>query len=266
MASQLADYEITGPALDERVLPCLPARCPSRLGSGVATLWVLGPLARVPIEPARARLEAVAAVRSENVPAWLETGTGEFADRQVVWVSASTEVVGTLASPTADMGVPDKLRALAAAARAAHDLHERGQLHGAICPQAIALRPGGAGAVLGPPSLADGKQPVAHVGYPPLGYADPQLLRGEGGRWSDIWGLGATLRQVLTGSPPFQGIEELPVVQGLATLLAAPSVGPGAPPGQLAGLVNACLSTDPLDRPATAKDVAEQLEGAASQW
>ena len=266
MANQLADYEITRPVLDERVLPCLPARCPSRLGGGVATVWVLGPLARVPWEPARARLEAVAAVRSENVPGWLEAGTGEFADRQVIWVSASTEIVGTLASPPAKLAVPDKLRALAAVARAAHELHERGQLHAAICPQAVALRPQGAGAVLGPPSLADGKQLVAHVGYPPLSYADPQLLRGEGGRWSDIWGLGATLHQVLTGSPPLQGVEELPVVQGLAKLLEVPSLSPGPVPRQLAGLTDACLSTDPLDRPATARDVAEQLEGAASQW
>lgn len=266
MASQVADYEITGPALDERVLPCLPARSPARLGGGPATLWALGPLARAPWGAVRARLEAIAAVRSEYLPSWLEAGAGEWAQRPVIWVSASNEVAGTLASPPEEMQVPDKLRALAAAARAVHELHERGQLHGAICPQAVAIRRGDGGALLGPPSLADGKEPAAHVGYPPLGYADPQLLRGEGGRWSDVWSLGATIRQVLTGSPPFPGIDELPVVQGLAKLLAAPSPGQGGLPEQVAGLVDSCLSTDPLDRPATARDVAEQLEGAAARW
>ncbi len=266
MASQVADYEITGPALDERVLPCVPVHRPARLGGGAATVWVLGPLARAPWELTKARLEAVAAVRSEYLPSWLEAGPGEWADRPVIWVSAATEVAGTLASPPPGMQVPDKLRALAAAARAAHDLHEHGQLHGAICPQAVVVRPGGAGALLGPPSLADGKQPAAHVGYPPLGYADPQLLRGEGGRWSDIWSLGATLRQLLTGSPPFPGIDEQPVVQGLARLLTAPSPGPGGMPEQVAGVASSCLSPDPTDRPATAKDVAEQLEGAAERW
>jgi len=281
---QLRDYEVTGPALDQRVLPSLPARQPARLGGGDATIWLLGPLARTPWELARARLEAIGAVRSDYLPSWLEAGTAEWAQRQVVWVSAADAIVGTLASPPADMKLTDKLRALAAAARAAHALHEHGLLHGAICPQSVVLlgRAGtqaeafggsvGAGAsaqpprgVLGPASLADGKQPVAHVGYPPLGYLDPQLLRGEGGRWSDIWGLGATLHQLLTGSAPFGQLEAVPVVQGLAQLLAAPPPRPEAT-GPLVGLVNACLSLDPLDRPPTARDVAEQLEEGAARW
>ena len=289
MASQVADYEITGPAFDERVLPCLSARRPARLGGGDATVWVLGPSARVPWDAARARLEAVAAVQSPQLPSWIEAGTGEWAQRPVVWVSAATKVAGTLASPPVGMSTADKLRAVAAAARAAHALHERGQLHGAICPQAVALvslqpnvspsgfaeAPGAPAAapsngalrgMLAPPSLADGRQPVAHVGYPPLGYADPQLLRGEGGRWSDIWGLGATVHQVVSGSPPFPGLEDLPVVQGLTRLLSVPSPSQQQLPGQVATLVGACLSADPLDRPATAKDVADQLEDAAARW
>lgn len=266
MASQVADYDITGPALNERVLPCIPVRRPARLGGGAATVWVLGPLARAPWGPVRARLEAMAAVRSEYLPSWLEAGPGEWAERPVIWVSAAVDVACTLASPPPDMQVPVKLRALAAAARAAHALHEHGQLHGAICPQAVVVRPGDSGALLGPPSLADGQQPAAHVGYPPLGYADPQLLRGEGGRWSDIWSLGATLRQVLTGSPPFPGIDEQPVVQALARLLATPSPVPASLPEQVAQLASSCLSPDPADRPLTAKDVAEQLEGAADKW
>jgi eukaryotic-like serine/threonine-protein kinase len=294
MASQVADYEIVGPNFDERVLPCLGARRPARLGGGDATVWVLGPVARAPWDVARARLEAVAAVRSPQLPSWLETGTGEWAQRPVVWVSSANKVAGTLASPLGAMSTADKLRALAAAARAAHVLHEHGQLHGAICPQAVAVvanQPevplsgfggafGSVGAqgetgtpspstytgILAPPSLADGMQPVAHVGYPPLGYADPQLLRGEGGRWSDIWGLGATAHQLLTGSPPFPGLEDVPVVQGLARLLSVPTPSQQQLPGQVAALVSACLSADPLDRPATAKDVAERLEDAAARW
>lgn len=285
MASQLADYEIVGPAIDERVLPCLRARRPARLGAGEATVWLLGPAARGSWEAARTRLEAIAAVRSEQLPAWLEAGTAEWERRPVFFVSASTLVSGTLASPPGELSVPDKLRAIAAAARGAHALHEHGQLHGAICPQAVALvapasslagtfgSPPAPGApqpswrgVLGPPSLADGKRLVAHVGYPPLSFLDPQLLRGEGGRWSDIWGLGATVRQVLVGSAPFPGTEELPVVQGLAKVLAAPVPAPADLPERVAGIVASCLSLDPIDRPATARDVADQLEDAASRW
>ena len=150
---------------------------------------------------------------------------------------------GTLASPPPGLDMPARLRAIASAARGAHALHEHGQLHEAICPQSVALVPigspgqatapeprgtpddGTASAVLSPPALANGQAPLAQVGYPPLGYIDPQLLRGEGGRWSDIWALGATVHQAVTGSVPFPGLDELPVVQALSRLLSVPCPG-----------------------------------------
>jgi hypothetical protein len=246
------------------------------------TIWVLGPLARTPWAVARARLELVAAAHAGGLPRWLEAGVGEWAQRPVVWVSATTPVTGTLASAGPGMSIPARLRAIASAARGAHALHEVGQLHGAICPQAVALvteEAGGGGtalssagdggapsppAVLAPPSLANGDRPLALIGYPPLGYMDPQLLRGEGGRWSDIWALGATIQQAVTGAPPFPGIDELPVVRALAQLLAAPSSAPVEMPPPLAGLVASCLTTDPEARPATADQVADRLEEAAA--
>jgi serine/threonine protein kinase len=95
---------------------------------------------------------------------------------------------------------------------------------------------------------------------------DPQLLRGAGGRWSDIWALGATARQVAAGSPPFPGMDEAPVVQALAQLLAVPAPVPVDVPPALAGLVEQCLSTDPAARPRTADEVAQRLEEAAFKW
>ncbi len=286
MASQLADYEITGSVLEDGTTPCLRARRPARLGGdgAPATIWILGPLARTPWTVATSRLEPVAAVRNENLPAWLEAGVAEWAQRPVVWVSASTPVTGTLASPPPGMEVPVQLRAIASAARGAHSLHEQGQLHGAICPQAVALvtndgsgpapfggfgtsgtgSPGGA--VLAPPSLANGERPVANVGYPPLAYMDPQLLRGEGGRWSDVWALGATVHQVVTGSAPFQGTEDVPVVQALSRLLMASAPAVLELPAPVAELVASCLSVDPANRPSTAKDVADRLDEAAAKW
>jgi serine/threonine protein kinase len=123
-------------------------------------------------------------------------------------------------------------------------------------------------AVLAPPSLANGETLLAQVGYPPLAYMDPQLLRGEGGRWSDVWALGATIQRVVIGSAPFPGIEEddLPVVQALAQLLLAPVPARREMPAPIASLVAACLETDPADRPATAEEVARGLEVAAANW
>jgi len=298
LPSQVADYEITRTVLDDGVLPTLRARRPPRLGDAAdpVTIWILGPLARTPWAVARTRLEPVAGVRSEHLPQWLEAGVGEWAQRPVVWVSATATVTGTLASAP-DMALPDRLRAIAAAARGAHALHESGQLHGAICPQAVALtaptggdgatNPGdgpsaasgdrpdvfaaptiggiGAPAVLAPPALANGERPLVQIGYPPIGYVDPQLLRGEGGRWSDIWALGATIRQVVVGSPPYPGIEDLPVVRALAQLLTTPRPAPVELPPPLSGLVESCLSMDPEARPATADEVAQRLDEAAAK-
>jgi eukaryotic-like serine/threonine-protein kinase len=277
LASQVADYEITSSVLEDRTAPCLRARRPQRLGGGDApvTIWVLGPLARTSWAAARARLEPAASVRDEHLPAWLEAGVAEWAQRPVVWVSAATAVAGTLASPPPGLDMPARLRAIASAARGAHALHEHGQVHEAICPQSVALVATGASgtpdngptsAVLSPPALANGQAPLAQVGYPPLGYVDPQLLRGEGGRWSDIWALGATVHQVVTGSLPFPGLDELPVVQALSTLLSVPAPTLGAVPDAVSEVVAECLSVDPADRPATASEVAERLDEAASKW
>lgn len=285
MAGQVADYEITSSVLEDGTTPCLRARRPARLGGGddPVTIWVLGPLARTPWTAARARLEPVAGVRADNLPAWLEAGVAEWSQRPVIWLSASTPVTGTLASPPPAMDVPARLRAIAGAARGAHALHEHGQFHGAICPQAVALveksqdgagapfsslaSPGDAGgAVLAPPSLANGERPVAQVGYPPLAYMDPQLLRGEGGRWSDVWGLGATVQQVVSGSVPFPGIEDVPVVQSLGRLLMTPAPSLGQLPAAVSEIVAACLSVDPANRPLTAGEVAERLDEAAAKW
>ena len=232
---------------------------------GPVTVWVLGALARFPWAAVRARLAPIASVRSEGLPLWLEAGVGEWAQKPMAWASASVAVSGTLAAPQAKVAVPAKLRALAVAARGAHALHEHGELHAGICPQAIALCEDGR-AVLGPPALANGSRPVAQVGYPPLAYVDPQLLRGEGGRWSDIWALGATTLQVVTGAPPFQGLDDVPVVQALARLMESPAPALADLPPAVADLVRACLAVDPASRPLTAAEVSTRLDEAASRW
>ena len=78
--------------------------------------------------------------------------------------------------------------------------------------------------------------------------------------------LGATIHQVVAGSAPFQGIEEVPVVQALSRLLMAPAPVLGDLPAPVADLVTSCLSVDPANRPTTARDVADRLDAAAMTW
>lgn len=265
MASQIADYEIEGVVLDDGSVTCLQARRPLRLGEsgGRATVWILGPLARVPWVAARARIEQAAAVHSQGLPEWLEAGIGEWVQRPVVWVSASAAVTATLASPPPEMGVPERLRAIAAVARGVQALHEHGRLHGAICPQAVALCEDGS-ALVAPPAFANGERLVAQVGYPPLAYVDPQLLRGNGGRWSDVWALGATIHQAVSGVAPYRDLAQMPVVQALSFLVQGPEPVLAEMPVNVAEIVSKCLAIDPADRPRTAADVADQLEAAAA--
>jgi serine/threonine-protein kinase len=81
-----------------------------------------------------------------------------------------------------------------------------------------------------------------------------------------VWALGATVHQVVSGSAPFQGIEEVPVVQALSRLLMASTPAVLDLPAPVAELVASCLSVDPANRPSTARDVAERLDEAASKW
>jgi hypothetical protein len=84
-----------------------------------------------------------------------------------------------------------------------------------------------------------------------LPYLAPERLQGAPASvGTDLYGLGATLLELLTGTPPGTAGD----TDGLAAL------GP-AVPSPLAGLVRACLDLDPARRPSSADDAAELLRG-----
>jgi WD40 repeat protein/tRNA A-37 threonylcarbamoyl transferase component Bud32 len=92
-------------------------------------------------------------------------------------------------------------------------------------------------------------------------YMPPEQARGEVGhlgRRSDVFGLGAILCQVLTGSAPYEGSREeirlhaqLGFTQGALERLAACPAD-----GELTALARSCLSAKAADRPADARVVA----------
>ncbi|MGC8628441.1 MAG: hypothetical protein ACP5VR_13000, partial [Acidimicrobiales bacterium] len=71
---------------------------------------------------------------------------------------------------------------------------------------------------------------------------------------------------VATGSPPFQGLGDIPVVQALSRQLEPPLPALAPLPSAISTLVNSCLATGPADRPQTAAEVADALEQAAARW
>ena len=96
-------------------------------------------------------------------------------------------------------------------------------------------------------------------------YMSPQQMMGEKPAVSDdIYALGATLFDLLTGKPPFYSGNILMQVQGkVPPTLAArrTELGrAGAPiPAAWESTIAACLAKDPADRPRSAGEVAERL-------
>jgi WD40 repeat protein len=153
-------------------------------------------------------------------------------------------------------------------ARAVAFAHEHGLIHRDLKPSNILLD------VEGTPSVADfGSSRRLNVserisntgvvcGSPE--YLPPEIASGKatgGTTASDIYGLGAILFEVLSGTPPYSGPNVMATLQQIA---AGPDPvlrgrNPRVP-RELALIVQTCLARDPSARYRAALDVAEDLE------
>jgi eukaryotic-like serine/threonine-protein kinase len=156
-------------------------------------------------------------------------------------------------------------------ARALHAMHNEGIVHRDIKPDNIVLRrpPShdplsqklGADPVLIDLGLASVGR-VTQVGGT-AGYISPEQARGQTDvdERSDIYSLGATLFELISGSPPHLGQSAVATLAKTATTraprlsLACPGIGP-----RLDNLIDELLRTDPNERPRRALEVAERLE------
>ncbi len=164
----------------------------------------------------------------------------------------------------------DAARWIAKVARALESVHQSGMIHRDIKPQNIIL------SADGEPKLLDfglakfrwswneENQENTGVISGSVGYMPPEQANGcdpEISVRSDLFSLGATLHYLLTGKSPIAGAcfpEILSNAQkgnyNLA-LLNEPNV-----PKPLADLCRRCLASSPKDRPASAADIADELE------
>ncbi len=241
------------------------ARTPSRLGVE-DTFCAVKVLAQRASPDAFRRmaneLQLFAAVQSPYLVSLFDAGHEEG---RLYYATAYHER-GSLASER-NQGRPleEKLRALVQAARGAHALHEVGVAHRDIKPQNVLLTQHGAVlSDLGLAQLLSRGATLTGVGpIGTLGFMEPDVARGaEASRASDVWSLGATLLAVLTGSGPFPTMPDRDLLSALNHLLTEPAHVPEDLDPALRALVARSLAPERGDRPATADEFADELEGA----
>ncbi|HEV3115671.1 MAG TPA: protein kinase, partial [Gemmataceae bacterium] len=158
----------------------------------------------------------------------------------------------------------------ATVARALHDAHEHGLVHGGLCPGKILLDPGTepvlAGFGISAPVLCEPGTAVAgwlSQSQEAIGYLAPELMLGSRALAPavDVYSLGAILYVLLTGKPPFATAAPAEMLmQILCEEPAAPREHAPKVPAQLEAICLGCLNKERAKRPASALEVAEALE------
>ena len=238
------------------------ARTPQRLGIEAEFVMVKvldGATPEETFRRATRELRAFAAVESPHLVALHDAGQ----DGRRLFYSMEHLPLGSLANPQVDLDPGRIVRALAGAARAAHALHDHGIAHRDIQPVNVLLTDDagkladlGLAQVFAPDDTVTGFGNIGAVEY-----MDPAVVHGDQpSRASDIWSLGTTLHRAVAGVGVFGVLPaNEPLVAIRKVLSSQPRISDDLDPA-VRDVVETCLRSDPLDRFATAEEVAGALD------
>ena len=185
------------------------------------------------------------------------------------------ELVGTAPRGTGAY-VRQVVELMAGVADAAHALHEAGVVHRDVKPGNVLVAPDGARATLMDLGLAqvadevDGKLTRTRQFVGTLRYASPEQVLAVGGvdRRSDVYGLGATLWELLALRPLFGATDQTPTPQLMLDIQQRePDRLRGLNPGvgrDMEAVVHKCLEKRPERRYPSARALADELRRVLS--
>ncbi|MFM7059684.1 MAG: protein kinase domain-containing protein [Actinomycetes bacterium] len=175
---------------------------------------------------------------------------------------------GTLGDTLRSHGPLTPERALALATTTAGTLeavHRSGAVHGGVTPDAVLISREGWSKLT---TVRGGQAPAADPqdARTIAGYCSPEVLRGAPlDASADVWALGVTLYEALTGARPFEGPDAASIAAAVQRdVPIPPSQRVAGVPFVLDGVVLRLLSRDPATRIADAATARAELAKAAA--
>ena len=283
--SKLGPYEIVAPLGAGGMGEVYRAKDP-RLGREVAIKVVPDLLSGEPEVRARFEREARAAsaLNHPNICQVYDVGREGDVDYIVMELIEGESLAQRL--ERGPVAAPELLRVGSQIADALDRAHRAGIVHRDLKPGNIMLTkqgaklvdfglarptglggPGSGSRAPGTPSSPTMSRPLTAAGsiVGTFMYMAPEQLEGsEADARSDIWALGATLYEMATGLPAFEGKSQASLIAAILGKEPRPigEIVPLSPPA-LERLIRACLAKEPDERVQTAHDVKLQLKWIA---